>query len=89
MAPENLKVHLQTTEQLLNELDVGIDKEFSKALAENKELGVTVANTDTEIKSFFRKIEELVSYANRENAFHQELDEQGLGMDVLALGILK
>lgn len=50
MAPENLKVHLQTTEQLLNELDVGIDKEFSKALAENKELGVTVANTDTEIK---------------------------------------
>lgn len=50
---ENLKVHLQTTEQLLNELEVRLDKEYSKSLAENKEFGVTVANTDTEIKMYW------------------------------------
>ncbi|XP_032902834.1 HAUS augmin-like complex subunit 8 [Amblyraja radiata] len=83
---ENLKVHLRTTEQLL---DVGIDKDYSKALAENKELAETVENTDKEIKSFSRKIDELASSTSRETVLHQELDEQDLGMDVLSLGIFK
>ncbi|XP_051893884.1 HAUS augmin-like complex subunit 8 isoform X2 [Pristis pectinata] len=87
---EKLKMYLETTQQLLNGLGLGIDKENTEALAAFKELGVTVQDTDKEMKSFIRKIEEMASCISRETALlHQELDVQIMGMDVSAKGIFK
>ncbi|XP_072100409.1 HAUS augmin-like complex subunit 8 [Mobula birostris] len=85
-----LKIDLETTQQLLKGLRLGVDKENSNALSVFKELGVTAENTVKEMKSFFRNIEEMASFISRETALiHQELDEEVLGMDVSMKGIFK
>ncbi|XP_072450386.1 HAUS augmin-like complex subunit 8 isoform X2 [Chiloscyllium punctatum] len=77
---EELKVHLRTTYQILGEL--GPDRQNSKT---GNELGKVAVMTDTEMKSFFVKIEELASSISRETTLlHQELDEEALGMEVSA-----
>ncbi|XP_078054936.1 uncharacterized protein haus8 isoform X3 [Mustelus asterias] len=82
---EELKIHLKTTYQLLDGLGLRSDRSNSKA---GIELGEAAAKTDTEIKSFFTKIEELASCISRETTLiHQELDEEALGMKVSAKGI--
>ncbi|XP_048469893.1 HAUS augmin-like complex subunit 8 [Rhincodon typus] len=82
---EELKIHLRTTCQILGECGLGLDRKNSKA---GIELGKAAANTDTEMKSFFAKIEELASCISRETTLlHQELDEEALGMKVSAKGI--
>ncbi|XP_069779319.1 HAUS augmin-like complex subunit 8 [Narcine bancroftii] len=85
---ENLKKHLETSQQLLSELRA--DREHFNSLAEIKELGVTVENAAKGMKSYFGKIEEMASCVSRESVLlHQNLDEQALGMDVSAKGIFK
>ncbi|XP_067824532.1 HAUS augmin-like complex subunit 8 isoform X2 [Heptranchias perlo] len=87
---EELKIYLETTTKLLDGLGLRPDTDNSKALAGIKELGAAVAKTDTEMRSFFAKIEEVASCISRETALiHQELDEQALGMEVSAKGIFK
>ncbi|XP_078412170.1 HAUS augmin-like complex subunit 8 isoform X1 [Cetorhinus maximus] len=82
---EELKIHLKTTYQLLDGLGLRPDRNNSKA---GIELGEAAAKTDTEMKSFFTKIEELASCISRETTLiHQELDEETLGMKVSAKGI--
>ncbi|XP_059494485.1 HAUS augmin-like complex subunit 8 isoform X2 [Stegostoma tigrinum] len=82
---EELKIHLRTTCQVLGKRGFGLDRKNSKA---GIELGKAAAKTDTEMKSFFAKIEELASCISRETTLlHQELDEEALGMKVSAKGI--
>ncbi|XP_038633348.1 HAUS augmin-like complex subunit 8 isoform X2 [Scyliorhinus canicula] len=82
---EELKIHLKSTHQLLDGLGLQSDGSNSKAESELRE---AAAKTETEMKSFFVKIEEVASYISRETALiHQELDEEDLGINVSAKGI--
>ncbi|XP_067872248.1 HAUS augmin-like complex subunit 8 isoform X2 [Heterodontus francisci] len=82
---EELKIHLKTTNQLLDELGLKPDRNNSKT---GSELAEAAVKTETEMKSFLAKIEEVASCISRETTLiHQELDEQALGMKISAKGI--
>ncbi|XP_072338293.1 HAUS augmin-like complex subunit 8 isoform X2 [Scyliorhinus torazame] len=82
---EELKIHLKSTHQLLDGRGLQSDGSNSKAEIELRE---AAAKTETQMKSYFGKIEEVASYISRETALiHQELDEEDLGMKVSAKGI--